>query len=158
MAVAGSTQASQSTISLLNENLFELRCLLRAGEIRHSARCEIGRKQLFAFTTGNADLVLHYQRDVDCPPILKRIPWFQGSHKRIGALCFDPSGSWLLTATVDGSLYIVPALALVDENSVIDHRWATNDITSFSSLNTQSSYARLSIILEKTDRLAPIFY
>lgn len=148
MAATGSTEGSQSTtINLMNENLFELRCLVSAGEIRYSARCEIGRKQLLAFTTGHTDLVLHYQKDVNCAPIVKRIPWFQGSHKRISALCFDPSGSWLLTASIDGSLYIVPALALVDENSSIDHRWATNDITSFSSLNTQSSYARPSALV-----------
>ncbi|XP_046477721.1 uncharacterized protein ca [Neodiprion pinetum] len=147
MAEIGAAEGSQSTINLLDENLFELRCLLKAGEISHSARSEIGRKQLLAFTTGNADLVLHYQPDVDCPPIVKRIPWFQGSYKRISALCFDPSGSWLLTASIDGSLYIVPALALVDENTSLDHRWATNDVTSFSSLNTQSSYARPSALV-----------
>lgn len=142
MAGAVPVEDTQPAINLLDENLFELRCLIKAGEIRNSARCEIGRKQLLAFTTGNTDLVLHYQRDVNCLPIVKRIPWFQGSHKRISALCFDPSGSWLLTASIDGSLYIVPALALVDKNSTIDNRWATNDITSFSSLSTQSSYAR----------------
>ncbi|XP_012265195.2 uncharacterized protein LOC105691366 isoform X1 [Athalia rosae] len=146
MAAMETVEGLQPTINLLNENLFELRCLLRAGEIRYSAHCEIGRKQLLAFTTGNADLVLHYQRDVNCAPIIKRVPWFQGFHKRISALCFDPSGTWLLTASIDGSLYIVPALALVDENLSIDHRWATNDITSFSSLNTQSSYARPSAL------------
>ncbi|XP_046742534.1 uncharacterized protein LOC124409162 [Diprion similis] len=147
MAGTRAAEGSQSTINLLDENLFELRCLLKAGEICHSARSEIGRKQLLAFTTGNADLVLHYQPDVNCLPIVKRIPWFQGSYKRISALCFDPSGSWLLTASIDGSLYIVPALALVDENVSLDHRWATNDITSFSSLNTQSSYSRPSALV-----------
>jgi hypothetical protein len=29
---------------------------------------------------------------------MKRVPWFVDSSKKIMALCFDPSGSWLLVA------------------------------------------------------------
>jgi hypothetical protein len=29
---------------------------------------------------------------------MRQVPWFVDSSKRIAALCFDPSGSWLLVA------------------------------------------------------------
>lgn len=32
---------------------------------------------------------------------------------------------------IDGSLYIIPALSLVDKRQVIDCKWSTNDVTHF---------------------------
>jgi hypothetical protein len=33
----------------------------------------------------------------------------------------------------DGSIFIIPALSLVDPNAVLDHRWSSTDLTSFPS-------------------------
>lgn len=39
----------------------------------------------------------------------------------------------------DGSIFIVPALSLVDPNAVLDHRWSTSDLTTFPSPLLQSN-------------------
>ncbi len=44
-------------------------------------------------------------------PITRQLPWYPD--KIITGMTFDPSGTWLLTATAKGNLYMVPALALL---------------------------------------------
>ncbi|EZA47730.1 X-linked retinitis pigmentosa GTPase regulator-like protein [Ooceraea biroi] len=128
--------------TLQTENLFKLRCLIKTTEIRHSAQCKFGRKLFFALATSNADIILYFKREPLCLPVVKRVPWFQGSHKQIAAFCFDPSGIWLLCITVDGSLYMLPALTLIGENYVIDKRWKTEDVTYIPFVNSQLSHFR----------------
>ncbi|XP_012270806.1 uncharacterized protein LOC105694570 [Orussus abietinus] len=141
MARAEAENLARKT-DFIEEGLFELQCLIKATGICLSAFCELHGRKLLAFTTENTDLILHYRREAKSPSILKRVLWFQNLRKTITALCFDPSGSWLLAASIDGSLHIIPALALVDESLIIDHRWAINDITSLADVNSQSSYSR----------------
>lgn len=131
-----------STVDLSQENLFELQCLIKASDIHHAARNEYQQRQFLAFVSGTSDLGLYYLRDSSSLPVIKKIPWFQSSRKKIACLCFDPTGSWLLIAAIDGSLYIVPAKTLVDESYPADQKWTTQDVTSFSSLNVQNSYSR----------------
>ncbi|XP_076160766.1 RCC1 and BTB domain containing protein claret isoform X2 [Ptiloglossa arizonensis] len=141
------TEGYQPMTSFIEENLFKLQCLIKATEIQHSAQCEYEKKLFLAFTTGNAEIFLYYKKDSICAPIIKRIPWFQGSHKQISALCFHSVGSWLLASSVDGSVYIIPALCLVDENCDIDQRWTSDDITSFPSISLQSSHSKPTAIV-----------
>ncbi|XP_053987652.1 uncharacterized protein LOC128881032 [Hylaeus volcanicus] len=137
----------QPMTSFIEENLFKLQCLIKATEIQHSAQCEYGKKLFLALTTGNAEIFLYYKKNSTCAPIIKRIPWFQGSHKEISTLCFHSTGSWLLAASVDGSVYIIPALCLVDNNCDIDQRWTSDDITSFPSISLQSSHSKPTAIV-----------
>lgn len=44
-------------------------------------------------------------------PTLRQLPWYPD--RIISGMTFDPSGTWLLTATTKGNLYVVPALALL---------------------------------------------
>ncbi|XP_034188520.2 RCC1 and BTB domain containing protein claret [Osmia lignaria lignaria] len=132
---------------LSEERLFKLQCLIKATEIQHSAQCEYGNKLFLALTTGNAEIFLYYKKDSTSAPIIKRIPWFQGSHKQISALCFHSVGSWLLSASVDGSVYIIPALCWVDESYDRDRRWTSDDITSFPSISSQSSHSKPTAIV-----------
>lgn len=136
------TEGYQPMASLNEESLFKLQCLIKATEIQQSAQCEHGKKLFLAFTTGNAEIFLYYKKDSISTPIIKRIPWFQGSHKQISALCFHSLGSWLLCASIDGSVYIIPALCLIEENCDLDKRWTSNDITSFPSISSQSSHSK----------------
>jgi len=122
---------------MINENLFRLQCLIKTGEIQHSAQCKLKRKLFLALATSNADIILYFKREPSCLPVVKRIPWFQGSHKQIAAFCFDSSGTWLLCVTLDGSLYILPTLTLVGENCIIDKRWKMNDVTYVPFMNLQ---------------------
>lgn len=44
-------------------------------------------------------MIFHYlSGETNQLPVMRQVPWFVDSSKRIAALCFDPSGSWLLVA------------------------------------------------------------
>ncbi|XP_076290430.1 RCC1 and BTB domain containing protein claret [Lasioglossum baleicum] len=136
------TEGYQPMTSFNDKSLFKLQCLMKATEIQQSAHCEHEKKLLLAFTTCNAEIFLYYKKESTCNPIIKRIPWFQGPHKQISALCFDYFGRWLLCTSIDGSVYIIPALCLVEENCDADERWTSDDITSFPSISSQSSHSK----------------
>ena len=132
-------EKSDKAINLIDENLFKLQCIIKANNIRLCARHESKGKELLAFTIGIQDLGLYYLADTSQPPVIKNVPWFQGSSKAIMALCFDPSGYWLLAACADGSLHIIPAGGLVDTKRKTPQKWKNvDDILSISSLNSQS--------------------
>ncbi|XP_011499761.1 PREDICTED: uncharacterized protein LOC105363708 [Ceratosolen solmsi marchali] len=137
----------QSTVDLSQECLFELKCLIKANNIHHATQCEIYHKRFLAFACDSSDLGLYYLRDSLSLPVIKKIPWFQNSRKKIACLCFDPLGSWLLIASIDGSFYIIPAKTLINEVYPSDQKWTTKDITTYSSLNAQNSFARPSTII-----------
>lgn len=137
----------QISVDLTQESLFELQCIIKANDIQHAAKNEHRHKQFLAFVYGSSDLGLYYLKDSSSLPIIKRIPWFQSSQKKIACLCFDPQGSWLLIASADSSLYMVPAKTLVDEYYSTDQKWTTKDITSFSSFNPQNAYSRYLMFL-----------
>ncbi|XP_017773369.1 PREDICTED: uncharacterized protein LOC108560363 [Nicrophorus vespilloides] len=113
------------------QDLFELQCVLRNVQIIRCARVENGVKQLLALVTSNGEIVLHYTFG-ELPAVIKRIPWLTETAKSIEALCFDPFANWLLVVTQDSSLYIIPALSLVDKKQKVDCKWSLSDVTHFS--------------------------
>lgn len=125
-----------------SENLFKLQCLIKITEIQHSVQCKLEGKLFLALATNNAEIILYFKRESSCLPVIKKIPWFQGLHKQIAAFCFDLSGTWLLCVTLDGSLYILPALTLVSENCIDDKRWKNDDATYIPFVNSQLSHFR----------------
>lgn len=127
---------------IANENLFKLQCLIKTTEIQHSVQCKLGRKLFLALATNNSDIILYLKRESSCLPVIKRIPWFQAPHKKIAAFCFDPWGAWLLCVTLDSSLYIIPALALVGESQATDKKWRTDDVTYIPFMTSQFSHFR----------------
>lgn len=137
----------QPMSNFAEQSLFKLQCLLKATEIQHSAQCEYAKKLLLAFTTANAEIIFYYKKDSACSPVIKRLPWFQGPHKQISVLCFHPLGSWLLCASIDGSLHVIPALFLLEETCEIDKRWNMYDVTSFPIISSQSSRSRPTAIV-----------
>ncbi|XP_015431451.1 PREDICTED: uncharacterized protein LOC107187791 [Dufourea novaeangliae] len=149
------TEGYEPMTSLTEESLFKLQCLMKATEIQHSAHCEHGKKLFLALTTGNSEIFLYYKKDSILAPIIKRIPWFQGSHKQISAICFHSLGTWLLSTSIDGSVYLIPALRLVDETCDIDKRWTSDDITSFPSISSQSSHSKPTAIVWWHDTATP---
>lgn len=64
--------------------------------------------------------------------MLRQLPWYGHPSKKIVALCFDPSGSWLLIATKDATLYILPALRFVVG---IDHQRTKVTFTPYKMFN-----------------------
>ncbi|XP_043461144.1 uncharacterized protein LOC122497855 [Leptopilina heterotoma] len=143
------TADNDKVINLIEENLFKLHCLIKANGIHLCTRHEYQGKELLAFTTGKVNLCLYYLFDVSQPPIVKNIPWFLSPNKTISALCFDPSGYWLLVASQDGSLHIVAAASLVDsKRKTNQQKWKeADDIISLSSLNSQSCCSRPSSLI-----------
>ncbi|XP_014238652.1 uncharacterized protein LOC106660234 [Trichogramma pretiosum] len=136
----------RNSLDLCQENLFNLQCLVKANDIRYATAIENHEKQLVAFAIGPTDLGIYYLREAPSKPIIKRVPWFQCMRKKIACLCFDPSGSWLLVGSIDGSVYIVPVKTVIDEPYAPDQKWTTQDVTSFLSVNSQNSYGRPSAI------------
>ncbi|KAJ9601760.1 hypothetical protein L9F63_000052, partial [Diploptera punctata] len=83
----------------LDKNIFQMTCLISANDIRLSARSEVGQRQLLALVMGCGDITFYYlSGETGQLPVMRRVPWFADSNKRIMALCFDPSGCWLLVA------------------------------------------------------------
>lgn len=115
--------------TIMTKNLFKLQCLFKTTEILHSVESKLGGKLFLALATSNCDIVFYFKRESSCLPVIRRITWFQEPHKQIAAFCFDPCGNWLLCITLDGSLYIVPALTLVGEGHANDNRWKMHDVT-----------------------------
>ncbi|XP_043498025.1 uncharacterized protein LOC122521394 isoform X1 [Polistes fuscatus] len=132
----------QATVNFHEHRLFKLQCFIKVSDIQHSAQCEYEKRLFLALSTGNADIILYYKKDISSIPIIKRIPWFKGAHKQITAFCFDPYGSWLLATTSDSCLYIIPVLKLVDENCTVSEQWRTDDITMVTYVGTQSSHSK----------------
>lgn len=143
---------------MINDNLFKLQCLIKTAEIQHSVQCTHGKQLYFALATSNSDIILYLKKQFSSPPVIKRIPWFQGSHKQIATFCFDPYGIWLLCITLDSSLYIVPALALInEENYIIDKKWKTDDVTYIRCTNLQPSHFRYFSYVEYFYRVCFIY-
>lgn len=136
-------------VSLLDLNIFERKCILTDIDIKLSARIENGVKQLLALVTQDGDLVLHYNFG-GVPPILKHIPWYTDSEKVIQNICFDPSATWLLVTTTDVSLYIIPALNIVDPKQKIDCKWSLSDATFFPRHDKTPNVKPLCIIWWQT--------
>lgn len=79
----------------------------------------------------DGDIVLHYTFG-GLPSVIKHIPWFTESEKTIEGICFDPTATWLLVLTSDVSLYILPALSIVDNKQRVDCKWSLSDLTHFA--------------------------
>ncbi|GLV44383.1 claret [Carabus blaptoides fortunei] len=118
-------------VSLLDLNIFERKSILTDIDIKLCTRIENGIKQLLAIVTESGDIVLHYIFG-GLSPVLKHIPWFTASEKNIQSICFDPTATWLLVTTSDVSLYIIPALNIVDAKQKIDCKWSLTDVTYFA--------------------------
>jgi hypothetical protein len=65
-----------------------------------------------AAATGSDHLVVRYLGDSGFPRV-RAIPWFRDPARRVVALAFSPSAEWLLAVGADGSLHLLPVLALV---------------------------------------------
>ncbi|KAK4876051.1 hypothetical protein RN001_012473 [Aquatica leii] len=117
-------------MSLPLQELFHIKCLLSNVDISLCCRIESGIKQLLALVTDEGDVILHYIYG-ELPAVIKHLPWFNDSSKKIQAICFDPTSTWLLVVGLDSSLFIIPALSLVDKRQRIDCKWSVTDLTHF---------------------------
>ncbi|KAF5306974.1 hypothetical protein FQR65_LT07196 [Abscondita terminalis] len=131
------------------QELFHIKCLLSNIEINLSCRIESGIKQLLALVTEDGDIILHYIYG-ELPAVIKHLPWFNDSCKKIQAICFDPTSTWLLAVGLDSSLWIIPALSLVDKRQRIDCKWSVTDLTHFTKPQQTSDSKPLCIVWWQT--------
>ncbi|KAF7273866.1 hypothetical protein GWI33_013444 [Rhynchophorus ferrugineus] len=116
------------------QELFELKPVIKSIDIKLCTQSRNGVKQILALVTTTNEIVLYYCYG-ELPPVLKRIPWIGDSSKDIQAICFDSTATWLLIVCLDSSLYIIPALYIVDKKQKIDCKWSLSDITHFPKIS-----------------------
>lgn len=125
--------------------LFELVCLLRVRprvsqqlskddikrlpSIQQAAFHEDNKRNLMVLLCSNGSLLLRAE-EKGAAAVVKQVSWYQNPAKAIRIITLDPSGSWLVCACVDGSLYIIPVAGIIQSNSEMSCRyWPTDDIT-----------------------------
>ncbi|XP_076469360.1 uncharacterized protein LOC143299801 isoform X3 [Babylonia areolata] len=87
---------------------------------------EDGECSLLALLCSNDQLLLRLGVSGRAP-VVKQLPW--PHDKRVAAMCFDPTVSWLLIVTESPCLYIVPARALMDPAALVNQLWSLSDCT-----------------------------
>ncbi|XP_074613691.1 uncharacterized protein LOC141873555 isoform X3 [Acropora palmata] len=92
--------------------------------------CHEDRKyNLIVLLCNNGSLLLKTEENGKSP-VIKQVSWFQNPAKSIRAITLDPSGSWLMCACMDASLYIVPVAGMVMVNPQVScSYWATEDLS-----------------------------
>ncbi|KAH1017237.1 hypothetical protein HUJ05_007910 [Dendroctonus ponderosae] len=115
---------------LFTQEIFELKPLVKSIDLKLCTENRNGVKHILALITCDNEIVLYYSYG-DLSPVVKIIPWFSDSSKSIQATCLDPTATWLLITCLDSSLYIVPALHIVDKKQKIDCKWSLTDVTAF---------------------------
>lgn len=95
-----------------------------------------GERSLLSLACTNNFIVLWYSSG-NQSPVVKQLPW--PSDHPITSLCFDPTVSWLLVLTDNASLFIIPAVSMLDPESQVNQLWRLDDVTIISSLKLRGS-------------------
>lgn len=79
-----------------------------------------------ALATNGGDIIIFTHRDEESST--KRIPWTTEENRKPVALAFSPTAEWLLVASEDGTLFVVPLGSRLDPGVSHDHRFKTDDV------------------------------
>ncbi|XP_045605152.1 uncharacterized protein ca isoform X2 [Procambarus clarkii] len=79
-----------------------------------------------ALATSGGDIIIFSHRDGESTT--RRIPWTTDENRKPVALAFSPSAEWLLVASEDGTLFVVPIGSRLDPGICQDHRFKTDDV------------------------------
>ncbi|KAI5753838.1 hypothetical protein M8J77_003717 [Diaphorina citri] len=136
---------SQSSISDLDDSsedttsfgleVFQIQSFMCANNIKLCSYSHYQGNDLFALVLGSGELLFYKFNFDPVGPLVKWIPWFDDSSKKINAITFQSSSaSWLLVASYDCSLHIIPVLSIIQnsEPSQSNVAWSLNDITTLS--------------------------
>lgn len=88
---------------------------------------EAGEINLLALACTNGYVLLRYSSGNGKPPSTHQLPWPQ--EKPISSMCFDPTVTWLLVLAEDATLFIVPALSIMDPSAKVNQLWREDDVT-----------------------------
>ncbi|KAK3585949.1 hypothetical protein CHS0354_038491 [Potamilus streckersoni] len=87
---------------------------------------EHGEANLLALACTNGFILLRYGSS-GRSPVVKQIAW--PSDHPIVSMCLDPTVAWLIVAAENGSLFILPALAMLDKTAQVNQLWKLDDVT-----------------------------
>ncbi|KAL3853004.1 hypothetical protein ACJMK2_016594 [Sinanodonta woodiana] len=87
---------------------------------------EHGEANLLALACSNGFILLRYSAS-GRSPVVKQIAW--PSDQPIVSMCLDPTIAWLMVAAENGSLFILPALAMLDKITQVNQLWKLDDVT-----------------------------
>ncbi|XP_053656364.1 uncharacterized protein ca isoform X2 [Cherax quadricarinatus] len=79
-----------------------------------------------ALATSGGDIIIFSHRDGESAT--RRIPWTSEENRKPVALAFSPTAEWLVVASEDGTLFIVPLGSRLDPDISQDHRFKTDDV------------------------------
>ncbi|XP_042235207.1 uncharacterized protein LOC121874922 isoform X2 [Homarus americanus] len=79
-----------------------------------------------ALATSGGDIIIFNHREGESTT--SRIPWTTEQNRKPVALAFSPTAEWLLVASEDGTLFVVPLGSRLDPGTSRDHRFKTDDV------------------------------
>ncbi|RXG50709.1 Ultraviolet-B receptor UVR8 [Armadillidium vulgare] len=112
------------------KGIFEVVCVaggLTGGEFITAVSTSFHKTSITAIASSSGDVFLYCQEDGKS--FIKVIPWSSDENPKPSALAFDPTSEWLLIATENGSIFIVPiGKHLKTRNDSSDCKFSTNDL------------------------------
>ncbi|XP_015916558.2 uncharacterized protein [Parasteatoda tepidariorum] len=129
-------------------SLFEVRKILAVSnpgggkdvEIILTAYTENKESSSLALVCSNGYILFRYVCNKWDSPLMRQLCWFNNPGKVIKALCFDPSGLWLLIVTQDASLYILPAFSFFNPDTKISANWKVDNLTEIKLPGKRASF------------------
>ncbi|KAL1464308.1 hypothetical protein WDU94_003966 [Cyamophila willieti] len=134
-SVSDLEDSSEDTLSFGLE-VFEIQSFICANNIKLCSYSQYKGSDLFALVLGSGELLFYKFTNDPVGPLVKWIPWFDDSSKKINAISFQSSSAaWLLVASYDCSLHIIPVYTIIqnmESTQTGDSTWSVNDITTLS--------------------------
>jgi hypothetical protein len=148
--------ASSSSSSSLRTSLRDADAFIEAAfvNVRPNSAAELAI-EASAFTCGqqlhrfaalylsNNCLVFHFAESVADTPVLKVLPWLRADGKRVVSIDIDARGSFLLIASLDGSVTLLPLYFIVKNRQFFSADSLTSSSSSSSSSSLSSSSSSL---------------
>ncbi|GIY76864.1 hypothetical protein CDAR_513182 [Caerostris darwini] len=94
-----------------------------------SAYAENKENSILALVCDNGYILFRHVSLKLSAPVIRQLCWFNTPEKEIKALSFDSSGMWLLTATQDATLYIIPISSIVESTVKTPASWKADNLT-----------------------------
>ncbi|XP_076055438.1 RCC1 and BTB domain containing protein claret isoform X3 [Oratosquilla oratoria] len=99
---------------------------LRRSHITTTTTSTTPRGTTTALATSSGDIIIFDYREGESTT--RKIPWTSDDNHKPVALAFSPTAEWLLVASEDGTLFVIPLGGYLDPNVAPDHRFKTDDV------------------------------
>ncbi|XP_066977606.1 uncharacterized protein ca isoform X2 [Macrobrachium rosenbergii] len=102
---------------------------LRGNHFTTATTSTAPREITAALATSGAEIIIFDHRDGVSST--KKIPWTADENRKPVALAFSPTAEWLLVASEDGTLFVVPLGKRLEPGISRDHQFKTDDVMVF---------------------------